>query len=114
MNLIDDYSFGRIVIGGKTYTSDVIVFPDRVQGSWWRKEGHSLCLEDIDKVLQEKPEVLIVGTGSMGIMRVPGEVAEEIKQRGIELIIEKTASACQTFNQLIGKRLVVGAFHLTC
>jgi len=31
---ISDYRFGRIVIDGKTYTSDVIVYPDRVDPSW--------------------------------------------------------------------------------
>ena len=43
---IDSYSFGRIVINGKTYTSDVIIFPDKVDASWWRKEGHLLQLAD--------------------------------------------------------------------
>ena len=28
---IEDYRFGRIVVNGRAYTSDVIVFPDRVK-----------------------------------------------------------------------------------
>jgi hypothetical protein len=27
---IEAYEFGRIVYGGKTYTSDLIIYPDRV------------------------------------------------------------------------------------
>lgn len=68
---IDDYDFGRIVIDGKTYTSDVIVYPERLDTSWWRKEGHLLQPEDITGVLDAEPEVLIIGTGYSGCMRVP-------------------------------------------
>ena len=31
MNIIDSYQFGLIVVSGKKYTSDVIIFPDRVR-----------------------------------------------------------------------------------
>ncbi|MHA1839475.1 MAG: hypothetical protein ACTSYO_05915 [Candidatus Ranarchaeia archaeon] len=40
-SMIDKYEFGCIVIRGQEYTSDVIVFPDRVIDGWWRKERHS-------------------------------------------------------------------------
>lgn len=30
VNIVDSYHFGQIVIGGKKYSSDVIIFPDRV------------------------------------------------------------------------------------
>lgn len=36
--MINSYDFGRIVVDGKAYTSDVIIFPDRVNSYWWRKE----------------------------------------------------------------------------
>ena len=72
--MIDDYSFGRTQIDGQTYTSDVIVFPDRVDGSWWRKDGHSLCMDDLADVVAAKPKVLVVGTGAYGAMKVPETV----------------------------------------
>ena len=50
MNTIDSYQFGEIVISGKEYSSDVIIFPDRVIDNWWRETGHELCLEDITEV----------------------------------------------------------------
>ena len=70
MNTIDSYQFGRIVVSGKKYTSDVIIFPDRVTDNWWRKTGHQLCLKDIAEVMTENPEVLVVGTGDSGLMKV--------------------------------------------
>jgi hypothetical protein len=112
---IEDYRFGRIVINGKSYTSDVIVFPDRVEDGWWRNEGHELCPADLWEVVQEEPAVLVVGTGASGLMRVLPKTEEYLEQQGIELQVERTAQACQTFNRLrrSGEE-VVAALHLTC
>jgi hypothetical protein len=42
---IESYRFGEIVIDGRRYSNDVIIYPDRVDGKWWREEGHSLVPE---------------------------------------------------------------------
>ena len=113
--MIDEYSFGRIVIDGKTYRQDVIVYPDRVKPNWWRREGHSLCLEDLEEVLRDPPEVLVIGTGYVGLMRVPREVREKLEEMGIRVVVEKTGKAYRTFNKLLSEgRRVVAALHLTC
>lgn len=114
VKMIQSYSFGRIVVDGCEYTSDVIIFPDRVKGNWWRIEGHSLHPEDLEEVVEEEPDVLVVGKGSSGLMTVPSETKEYLKSRGIELIAEPTKKACQTFNELSKKKKAVAAFHLTC
>ncbi len=112
---VESYSFGRIVVAGKTYTRDVIIFPDRVLPNWWRKEGHRLCLDDLKEVLDYGPEVLVIGTGYSGLMKVPDDVRKALEARGIEVIVKKTGEAWKTFNELLkrGKK-VVAAFHLTC
>ena len=90
---IDSYSFGRIVIEGRACTSDVIIYRDRVDASWWRKEGHRLQPDDIAEALNEHPDVLIIGTGFAGVMRMPKEVVEHIASHGTEVKIERTAKA---------------------
>ncbi len=112
--MIDSYDFGRIVINGKRYSSDLIVFPDKVRDGWWRKEGHRLHVEDLKDVLEVKPEVLVVGTGYSGLMRVPPETRRYVESEGIEFVAQKTAEACETFNRLVKSRKVVAALHLTC
>lgn len=112
--MIDSYDFGRIVINGRRYTTDLIVFPDRVKDGWWRREGHGLQIEDLDEVVQDNPEVLIVGTGYSGLMKVPAETREYVKSKGIELIAQRTAEACKTFNRLVKSKKIVAALHLTC
>ncbi|MGB9676588.1 MAG: Mth938-like domain-containing protein [Candidatus Bathyarchaeales archaeon] len=115
--MIDSYDFGVIVINGKSYTSDVIVFPEKVLDGWWRREGHKICLEDLREVLsyETKPEVLVIGTGYYGMVKILPGVKEALKSHGITLIAQQTREACQTFNKLSkSKKRVVGAFHLTC
>jgi hypothetical protein len=64
---------------------------------------------------QPKPQVLVVGTGYDGFLKVLMEVEEALKSYEIELVAQSTKEAVQTFNKLLvsGKR-VAGAFHLTC
>ena len=114
MNTIDSYHFGEIVINGKKYSSDVVIFPNRVREKWWRKTGHELCLEDIAEVLTENPEVLVVGTGASGLMKVLPEVEQVAQAQGIKLIMETTDEACNTYNRLCQSQKVVAAFHITC
>lgn len=111
---IDQYSFGKIVIDGRTYTSDVIIYPDRVVSNWWRKQGHELSIEDIDEVIREKPEILVVGTGSPGLLRVLPQTEARLRGEKIEFIAKPTDEACGIFNSLVFKRRVVACLHLTC
>jgi hypothetical protein len=111
---IDSYSFGKIVINGKTYTTDVIIYPGRVDASWWRREGHMLQIVDVEKLLQAKPEVLIIGTGYAGVMRVPGETIDWIVSQGIEVKVERTSKAVKAYNDLQHARTVIAAIHITC
>jgi hypothetical protein len=111
---IDSYQFGTVVVDGRAYTQDLILLPDGIQESWWRQEGHLLQVADLASVLIAKPEVLIVGKGQPGKMRVDATLAEYLKEVGIELIEGPTAQACTTFNALAGKRKVAAALHLTC
>jgi len=111
---IDHYSWGKIVIDGNTYTSDVIIFPDRVNALWWRKEGHRLHIEDLKDVIAAGPESLIIGTGALGVMKVPKETIEHLESKGIHVYIERTGKAVDLYQTLQKERKVIAALHLTC
>lgn len=112
---INSYSFGSIEVQGKMYTEDLIVYPDRVKSNWWRKEGHSLTIEDLEEIIDYKPEILVVGKGASSCMKVPLSIKNTFKEHRIELVDSDTDNACKLFNELIKKgKKVVGAFHLTC
>lgn len=112
--MIEHYSFGRIVINGKTYTQDLLIFPERVNPSWWRKEGHLLHLEDLEEVIKEKPELLIIGTGYHGMLKVPEELSSALREKGMEVIIKKTAEAVEIYNKRYSTKKTVACLHLTC
>ncbi len=114
VNIIDSYQFGQVVVSGKKYTSDVIIFPDRVRDNWWRKTGHQLCLKDITGVITESPEVLVVGTGASGLMKVLPEVERGVETEGIKLIVEATDKAYHTYNRLCRSQRAIAALHITC
>ena len=114
MTKVESYQFGQVIISGKTYDSDVIIFPDRVQDDWWRKNSHELSLEAVSHIFTENPEVMIVGTGAYGQVQVLPEVSQEAVARNIQLIVQPTAEACEIYNQLATAQRVVAALHLTC
>ena len=115
MGRIEDYSFGSISVDGQKFTADLIIYPDRIQSDWWRKEGHKLQRDDVAGVLAEPPEALIVGQGEPGKMQVCARLAEELDRMNVQLIAEPTRSACERFNELCQEgRRVVAALHLTC
>lgn len=112
---IESCSFGKIRIDGKDYTRDVVIYPDRVDHTWWRKEGHRLQREDIEKILKAGPQTLVVGTGQDDRMKIDKEVESLLKESGIELRSATTPEACKIHNNLLKeKRAVITALHLTC
>jgi len=112
--MIEFYDFGQITIDGRRFTRDLIIFPDRVRDGWWRREGHQLSMHDLKEVVEAKPEVLVIGTGYNGYMDVPSDVRDFFASREIELVVEKTSEACETYNRLAKSKRAVAALHLTC
>ena len=113
MPRIEGYRFGRIVVDGEEQTRDVIVLPDRIVANWWRAEGHSLVLEDLEDVLEELPRHLLVGTGAYGRMLPEPETLERLRERGIEVEALPTGEAVRRYGEL-DSRATAAALHLTC
>ncbi len=103
------------MVMGRRYNGDIKIISGEVISGWWRREGHVLSVADIDDILAVSPEVLVVGMGSPGNMKVDDELRKFLAGRGTILIEQPTAEASNTFNGLFKSgRKVAGAFHLTC
>jgi hypothetical protein len=112
---IDSYQFGRIVVNGVSYNSDCLIVGGAVRSNWWRKKGHSLSDEDLKAVFAAKPSVLIVGCGASGLMEVPEQTRQVLREEGIQLETLDTAGAVERFNELSAQGAdVAAALHLTC
>ena len=112
--MIESHGFGYIVIDGQRYTSDVIIYPDRVESDWVRRTGHRLTPDDLGQLLEQDARTLIVGTGYEGLVTVPSETLEPLDSAEFEVIVERTGQACETYNRLVEKGPVIAALHLAC
>jgi hypothetical protein len=113
---IESYTPGRIVIDGVEFNRDVIVLPGRVQSDWWRRDGHSLVIEDLDDVLDELPERLILGCGYAGRLQPEPSVIEALAKRGVKVESLPTDRAVERYEELEARdpAVVAAALHLTC
>jgi hypothetical protein len=112
---ITSYGFGKIEIDGQTYSTDVIVTVGKVYDSWRRKDGHRLQIPDLETILEARPDLLVVGTGYFGRMKVPDETKSFLQSKGIEVFMAPSSRAVKELTKLLQEGVnVVGAFHLTC
>jgi hypothetical protein len=110
---LEDYRFGRVTVDGTEQTRDLIVLPDRVVSDWWRRDGHSLALADLDEVLDALPEQLILGTGAYGRLHPDPAVIAELERRGVAVECLPTDEAVRRYGEL-DERRAAAALHLTC
>ncbi len=108
---IDAYSFGEIVVDGTSYTSDVVIYPDRVAANWRRERGHFLQPDDLTDVIAARPGHLVIGTGAYGRMTVSDETRELLNRENILFEVLPTGEACRAFNR---RSDAVAVLHLTC
>ncbi len=111
---VDGYAFGEIRVDDRRHRDDLIVLPDRVLCPWWRKRGHRLQMVDLDDVVDAHPDVLVVGTGYFGRMKVDRTVQTEFARLGIALVAAPTGEAVERFAGLAPDQKAVLALHLTC
>lgn len=117
--MIKEYKFGSIVINNKVYNYDIEARWNNEVLRWFRKESHIINIEDVKRAVEQKPDVIIIGTGESGIAKVMENAKSEIKSKGIELFIDITGKAIEIFNNLTesekqGQKKIIGLFHLTC
>ena len=113
--MITDFSFGKIVVGGVSFTNDIKILQGKVIPDWWRKSGHVVDVGDVADMLDSQPDILLLGKGQPGLMKSTRSLQQLLESKGIELIEEKTTSAIKTFNRLTkeGKNVCAG-FHVSC
>lgn len=113
--MINAYDFGSIIVNGKEYTKDIIIYPDgHIKDSWWRKYGHRLSDEDLTDLIESGPEIIIAGTGAYGLMRPEEGLKNRLQKNGIEFKSAPSGDAIKLYNELYEKKRVGACFHLTC
>ena len=112
--MINTYTYGKMIVDGTTFPSDLIIYPDNIDAHWWREIQYQVGIDDVREMVAERPEYLIIGTGEAGSLDVLPETREYVQAQGIQLVFVPTEHAYEMYNALCPHKRVIGAFHLTC
>lgn len=107
-NLITGYGAGYIEINRKRYEQSLIVLPDSLISDWHVGDFDSLNAEHFERLLDLKPEVVLLGTGEKHRFIHP-KLTKVLTGAGISVECMDTAAACRTYNILMAEGRHVAA-----
>ena len=119
MAKVDSFSFGSIVIDGKKYGRDVLVFPDGTvrqrKGGFWKFGSHAIKRDEIDQLVKADPEEIVVGTGTSAKARLTPDTESWANEAKLNLVVLASQEAIERLNRLVeeGKR-VAALIYITC
>jgi len=116
---IDATEFGAITIDAKTYEHDVII---RLSGKVEKRRkrlskekygtSHIVSKEEAKFVFEDGCELLIVGAGQDGNVRLSPEASAYFDKKHCRVIVQPTPEAIVSFNRSRDKKIALMARHL--
>ena len=70
---ITSYSFGKMVVDGKTYTNELQILPNGTVKKWSPSDPHYILPVDIEEIMSSNIKTLIIGNGANGEAGIPDE-----------------------------------------
>jgi len=120
MPYINSTKFGNIVIDNKKY-NQVLIIKDLIIERDYKKlkelfnTSHKIGDWEVKELLKQNPEIIIIGTGQNGAMKVEQALIDKIQEKGIKVITEITSQAIETYNEYVKENKRVNALiHTTC
>ncbi len=105
--------FGEITINGQVFYSDMTVYWNGKMS--YRSKEHVVEFGEFMKILKSEPEIVVIGKGEEGVLKVSEEVLRWAKAKKVDLYFENTGKAADIFNAFANQgKKVVGIFHVTC
>jgi uncharacterized protein len=102
----------RITVVDRELMASFILTPDRVVESWPAASAATLAPSHAELLLDLRPEVILLGTGSRQVFP-PASFRAAILSRGVGVEPMDNAAAARTFNLLAAEgRRVIAAFIL--
>jgi hypothetical protein len=112
---INSTEFGSITINNKKYNNDVIVSYKGLVKEVEMQLRHLISKKEFNLLLAEKPEIILIGTGTEGCMQISPDVRRLAEQKRIHILTFLSPEAIKKFNRLCESRERVAAFvHTTC
>lgn len=113
------YSRGEVTVSApergaeRVLTESFVIGTARLVPDWGPRDVDELAPEHLDPILEQAPEVVLLGSGEA--LRFPPPAIQRILmvEHGVGMETMDTAAACRTFNILAGEgRSVVAALIL--
>jgi hypothetical protein len=116
---IDSTEFGAITIDGKAYDHDVII---RLSGKVEKRRkrlskdvygtSHVVSEAEAKFVFEKGCDLLVVGAGQQGNVRLSPEASEFLDNKGCRVLVQPTPEAIHSFNR--AREKTIGLMHVTC
>jgi hypothetical protein len=115
---ITNLSWGSVQTEGGEF-KDAKLWPGGARSWDWKETGTShqpgIQLADIQELLDNGAEIIVLSTGQNQQLQVKDGVVELLKKRGIDVYVQETNQAVETYNKLAEAGEPVGALiHSTC
>lgn len=106
---VQSYESGKLKINGETFNHPVILRFGGMPTQWTLKHVPELTLALLQPLLEDKPEVILLGSGTKPVFPAM-ELIQEVTHQGIGIEVMDTGAACRTYNLLLaeGRKVVAG------
>ncbi|MEJ2545870.1 MAG: Mth938-like domain-containing protein [Calditrichaceae bacterium] len=116
---IDATSFGSITVSGEQYEKDIMI---HLNGEVTKRKkklskatygtSHIVSLDEAEYIYEKGAELLIIGSGQYGALKLSNEASEFFRQKGFTVKLLPTPQAMAAWNSAKGS--VIAMFHITC
>lgn len=116
---IDELTFGSIIVEGKKYRRDILIFTDgtvkKRKGGFLMFGSHKIKIQELEELSQGQPEIIVIGTGTDGVATMAPETERGVKEKNLNLLVKPSYDAVARLNELVEqKKRVAALIHITC
>ncbi len=111
--------FGWVDVDDQRISHDILI---RLDGQVTKRKkklskevygtSHTISLAEAEYIYQDGAEILLIGAGKFGKVRLSPEAADYFQEKNCRVDIFLTPVAVKTWNESAGK--LIGLFHITC
>lgn len=117
---IDSVGWLKIKIAGKDFQQVLIANDQVLERDYGRLKtlfgtAHQIADWEEKTLFESKPEIIVIGSGWQGVLKVSPEFQAKCEKMGVKLQILTTPKAVAEYNRLIAEGKKVNALiHTTC
>ena len=116
---INSTRFGSITVEGQKFERDIVI---QLSGEVRKRKSklskaiygtsHIISLDEAKDLYQKGADLLIIGTGQAGMVKLSQEAADYFESEECQVQMSPTPEAMLIWNEAQGKTIAL--FHLTC